>query len=417
MEISPVLIIDDDASITNLIEKILASQNIPCLGVGSIAEANQALAETPLFSVLLCDHLLPDGMGVDFLRDIRQTYPHAVRVLMTGLYDKNLALQAINSGEIYRFLLKPFNVDDLLVTVNQSIDRYQLLMENVRLQNRLEQQNQALKNANIELSSLLTAEELKARGFQQQTSSWKEASQGMIDLCLEIIQRTDPHLHRHSQRVMTLSMSIARSMNCEEEFIERIGIAGQLHDIGLLGCQITLRDQQRKPEMVADYMEREQLKMHPQISAQLVKFLPLPDVIEAIQHHHEYINGSGYPHSLQGDRISKMGQILGAADYYDEVGRTSSAVLFNMQTSAGTLFKPEIIRALDGVINSGLHIPKEKPATLPELLPGMRLASSIYTASGMLLVKKGQVLSMSIIQRLQQHSQSHAITQNIFVEI
>jgi len=127
-------VIDDDQNLTKFIEKMLTTQHIPCQITSTISEAAAALSEKSNFSVILCDHLLPDGMGVDFLRDIRSTHANAARVLMTGLYDKKLALQAINSGEIYRFLLKPFTSEDLLTTVNQSIDHYKLTAENVDLQ-------------------------------------------------------------------------------------------------------------------------------------------------------------------------------------------------------------------------------------------------------------------------------------------
>lgn len=416
MEIPPVLIIDDDVSITKLIEKVLASQQITCAIATNVAEAAAAVTGDKCYSVLLCDHLLPDGTGVEFLQNIRDTHPLAVRVLMTGLYDKNLALQAINSGEIYRFLVKPFTVEDLLGTVKQSIDRYKLALENKQLQIKLEEQNKELIRANDELSKLLGEEELKARGFQQQTSSWKQASQGMIELSLEIIQRTDPLLHKHSQRVALISTAIAKLMQCDTDFIEKLQIAAELHDIGLLGCNQTLRSHQRNLILIQDTMDREQLKLHPHISAQLVKFLPLPDVIEAIQHHHEFLNGSGYPDSLREERISKMAQILGVADHYDEAGSSLTQTLTYMQSAIGELFDPEIIRALERVVSSGSFMPREKQVLFNELLPGMKLASSIYTASGMLLVKQGQTLTMPIIQRLQQHSQSHAITQNILIE-
>jgi response regulator RpfG family c-di-GMP phosphodiesterase len=415
METPQVLVIDDDPLIIKLVERVLLSQGIPGKLAGSIGEGKAALAENPELSVLLCDHLLPDGLGVDFLKEIRSTYPNLVRVLMTGMYDKNLALQAINSGEIYRFLVKPFSIDDLLITINQSLDRYRLAIENLRLHERLEQQNQALKHANAELSKLLNEEELKARGFQLQTSSWKLASQGMIDLCVEIIQRTDPLLQKHSQRVMNLAASIAKMMLYDSEFIEKLSIAAQFHDLGLLGCNTTLRGNQRRPDLVQDFMDREQLKLHPHTSAQLVKFLPLPDVIEAIQQHHEYLDGSGYPEGLREDRLSTMSQILGVADYYTEYGN-SATVIQHMQTTSGALFNSDMVRALERVISSGQHVPREKSVMLQELLPGMKLSGSIYTASGMLLVKQGQILTMPIIQRLQQHSQSHAITQNILIE-
>jgi response regulator RpfG family c-di-GMP phosphodiesterase len=416
MEPLPVLIIDDDPSITKLIEKVLSSQQMSCKTAGTVAEGASILGGNFGFSVIVCDHLLPDGLGVDFLKNLRTSHPHSVRVLMTGLYDKTLATDAINSGEIYRFLVKPFTVEDLLGTIKQSLERYRLTSENLSLQAKLAAQNEDLVRANAKLAQLLSAEEGKNLGLQAQSSSWKEASQGMIDLCYGIIQRTDPLLYKHSQRVATVAVEIAKILQCDTDMIEKLQIAAELHDIGLLGCQPALRTHQRNLPFIQDHMDREQMKIHPQTSVQLLNFLPLPDVIEAIQNHHEYIDGTGYPESLREERISKMAQILCVADYYDEAGTNATVVMSNMQASIGDLFDGDIVHALERVISKGKHLPRERSVLLNELLPGMKLSSSIFTASGMLLVKQGQVLTIPIIQRLQQHSESHAITQNIIIE-
>ncbi|MDE1170497.1 MAG: response regulator [Verrucomicrobium sp.] len=412
-----VLVIEDDPAILKLIETLLTSKGIGSVVATNLAQAHEILAKLPDFSVVLCDHLLPDGLGVEFLRDLRTHHPLIVRVLMTGAYDKALAMDAINSGEIYRFLLKPFTVDDLLSTLSQSFDRHDLQAENTRLQSRLALQNEELRRVNAQLAQRVAEEEARSRGLTVESSNWRGASHGMIDLCLEILQRIDPLLFKHSQRVAVLACAIARELQCDEDVVNRIEIAAQLHDIALLGCNVTLRSNQRSLNQINNPQEREQIENHPRLAAQLVKFLPLPDVLEAVEQHHEYLDGSGYPDGLAGNRISFLAQVLAVADSYDELASSSDHVLTRIMNHSGRLYAPEIVHALERAVSKGLELPRERQVLLHELIPGMKLSSSIYTATGMLLIKQGQVLNKAMIDRLLQHSESNAITQKILVEV
>jgi HD-GYP domain-containing protein (c-di-GMP phosphodiesterase class II) len=205
-------------------------------------------------------------------------------------------------------------------------------------------------------------------------------------------------------------------MKRDPETMAKLETAAQLHDLGLLGCNAALRANQRSLEQIPSEQEREQVREHPHISGQLVKFLPLPDVIQAITQHHEYLNGSGYPRGLAGERISPLAQILSVADSYDELASNSENALPRIVSAAGSLYQPEVVHALERAISKGLALRRERQVLLHELIPGMKLTGSIYTATGMLLVKQGQVLSKSMIDRLLQHAESNAITQQILVE-
>ena len=411
-----ILVVDDDTAILKLIETVLKSKGMAPTVAATVGQAQEALKKNADFSVILCDHLLPDGLGVEFLRDLRTQRPDLVRVLMTGLYDKALAMDAINSGEIYRFLVKPFTVEDLLATISQSLDRHRLSSENSRLQAQLALQNEELRKANVNLDQRVTEEENRSYGLFAESSNWRQAFNGMIELSLEILQRIDPQLFKHSQRVSLLAGAIGRELGLDAELLAKLETAAQLHDIGLLGCNAALRAHQRSLDQIASPGEREQIREHPHISAQLVKFLPLSDVVDAIEQHHEYLDGSGYPNALAGERISKLARILSVADAYDEVAANGANALAKITTGVGLLYEPDVVHALGRVVSKGLAVKQERQVLLRELIPGMKLTESIYTATGMLLVKQGQVLSKSMIDRLLQHAESNAITQQILIE-
>jgi HD-GYP domain-containing protein (c-di-GMP phosphodiesterase class II) len=238
----------------------------------------------------------------------------------------------------------------------------------------------------------------------------------MIDLALEILQRVDPLLYQHSHRVSILATAIGKEMGLPAEIQSRLAIAGHLHDLALVGGSDALRAHQRELGKIANPTERDQIERHPALSAQLVRFLPLPDVIEAIEQHHEYFDGSGYPNQVAGSRLAQMTSILIVADCYDELPGGNEAALGKILSGAGHLYAADVAHALERAISKGLHTIREKQVLVHELVPGMKLSSSIYTTTGMLLVKQGQVLSRSLIEYLQLHAESNAIVQKIVVE-
>lgn len=410
------LIVDDDPLILRTIQGLLLDLPIRTKTVENLTQARSEVQENAEFGLILCDHLLPDGAGVEFLREMRTRYPSAIRLLMTGAYDKEVASEAVNSGEIYRFLVKPFTNEDLLAAVDQSIDRYQILKENARLQQQLTFQNEELRVANEKLSGIVLEEQERSKKLALESGSWRKACSQLVDLSMEFMQRLDTPLYKHSQRVARLSVALARDMGYDQEYLDRIELAASFHDLSLLGVNDELQNYQRELEKIKSSLDKDHMMAHPEISTTLVKFLPVPEVMELILEHHEYYDGSGYPRGLAGEQISMLAHILIVADAYDEQKKREFA-LQNIEINSGKLYHPEVVRGLIRLLgNKDFKLQLDRPVLIGELKAGMKLASSVYTASGMLLVKQGQVLSDSIIGKLKLHDSGNMISQSIFVE-
>ncbi len=411
-----ILVIDDDPLILRSIQGLLLELPVKISTAINCSDARAQTMTNPEFAILLCDHLLPDGNGVDFLREMRTRYPTAIRILMTGVYDKNVALEGVNTGEVYRFLIKPFSNEELIAAIHQSIDRFQLQTENARLQQQLVLQNEELKLANTQLERRVAIEEGRARDLAVESGNWRRACQSMVDLCLEFMQRLDTPLFMHSQRVARLSVGLAREMGYPNDSIDRIELAASLHDLGLLGASPALQANQRDLALIKTPLERDQMTGHAELSAALVKFLPVPEVVQIISEHHELYDGSGYPKGLAGEQINQLANVLIVADAYDEQRKRDFA-LSNIEMGSGKLYHPEVVRALIRLLgNKDFKLQLDRPALLSELKPGMKLATSIYTSTGMLLVKQGQVLTSSIISKLQLHDSGNMISQTIYVQ-
>jgi DNA-binding NtrC family response regulator len=126
------LIVDDEphllASLTRLFRKERFSLRTALGG----AAALEILRTEPV-DIVLCDEAMPEMRGTDLLRRIKDLWPNTVRLMMTGNADLELALRAINEGEAYRFIQKPWNDTELRIMIYQALEKVDLLRENRRL--------------------------------------------------------------------------------------------------------------------------------------------------------------------------------------------------------------------------------------------------------------------------------------------
>ena len=142
------LIIDDEEEI----RKTLYRQFRKDYNVFTAASAEEGgrMMQTQEIHVVISDQRMPGGTGVEFFRIIRHKSPDATRLLLTGYADINAVIQAINNGEVFRYLTKPWNPDELQAIVREAFDKYWLIVDNRRLQ---EQQ----RTANLELEERVQA--------------------------------------------------------------------------------------------------------------------------------------------------------------------------------------------------------------------------------------------------------------------
>lgn len=129
------------------------------------------------------------------------------------------------------------------------------------------------------------------------------------------IEASDPYTGGHSERVTALAVEIARAMGQGEEVLDRVRLAGLLHDIGKIGIPASILS---KKEALTDE-EWEVIKAHPVVGARIISNIRKMEeaVAAAVKHHHERWNGTGYPDSLEGEKIPLMSRILSVADAYD----------------------------------------------------------------------------------------------------
>jgi signal transduction histidine kinase len=159
-----ILVVDDEPDVVKSVQDLLRLE-YRVLGATRAKAAMEIMASEEVH-VVMTDQRMPDITGVEFLRQIRGDYPEAIRLLFTGYADIRAVIDAINQGNVYRYITKPWDPEELEAVIRQAVERYELLVERRKLTENLQASNKELAAANSELSR---ANELK-RAFIQVAS-------------------------------------------------------------------------------------------------------------------------------------------------------------------------------------------------------------------------------------------------------
>lgn len=124
------LFIDDEPNILSSLKRVLEGEDREIYLAKDAAEGWKILQEKGEMELVICDNKLPGMMGVDFFIKVKHLYPDTIRILITGYPDLNSAMDAINKAHIWRYILKPVEVEELRTLVKQSFDYYRILKEN-----------------------------------------------------------------------------------------------------------------------------------------------------------------------------------------------------------------------------------------------------------------------------------------------
>jgi two-component system response regulator HupR/HoxA len=146
-----ILIVDDEPAIVSSIIRSLEDE-YECLGAGNAAEARK-LFEGREITCVLSDQRMPGEPGSEFLAWVRRHHPDTIRILITGFSDFESVVAAVNQGQIYHFLHKPWEPIQLEVVIRQAVQVHRLTAENRRLQAELQARNRELERENLTLKA------------------------------------------------------------------------------------------------------------------------------------------------------------------------------------------------------------------------------------------------------------------------
>ncbi len=299
------LVVDDEPQIIVAIQRLFIDEHINIMSATNASEALDVLAEQEV-AVLLTDNCMPEMSGLELLNAAKKTSPDTVRLLMTGNADLQVALSAINEGEVYRFIVKPWKNQELLTMVMEAFNRF-LLMRAAQ-----------------------SSDELTLRSLAQ------------------TIELKDFYTRGHCDRVAHYALLLAEALDFSEDRKKLIRHGCWLHDCGKIGIPGTILNKDGK---LTDE-EFDLIKKHPLWGLKVAEEAGLNQVIlDIIAGHHERFDGRGYPHGLIGKAIPLEARVTSIADVYDALTTDRSYRLrFKhakaveiMETESGKAFEADLL--------------------------------------------------------------------------
>ena len=230
-ELPCVLFVDDEVNIRRSLIRLFRNEPVRVREAGSGEQALEVLEREPV-QVVVSDHRMPGMTGATLLSRVRRRWPETIRMMLTGFTEMGVAVEAINQGEIYRLVTKPWNDEELRATIRTALDTWRMRREIERLNKLTQEQNAELQDMNRTLEAKV---EDRTKEVQQSHQELRLAYLSTVKTLAEAIEAKDPYTRGHSERVGVYSSRIARELGCESRFIERIYLAGLLHDVGKIG--------------------------------------------------------------------------------------------------------------------------------------------------------------------------------------
>ncbi len=410
-----ILIVDDEAVVLSALKETLERAGFPVVACNSPLKALAVLAERD-FAVIISDQRMPEMLGLDFLVESRRLRPRASRILITAVLALPTIVDAINRGEIFRFVAKPWLREELLATVRNAVQRHELITQNEALQVETQSLNARLVAANTDLEAKvrdLEAQSLRLDGLNHQLAQNFDQS---LELCRRIITTYDPILGGQTKALVEFAAQMALTDSFTPAQSHALRTAAWLCDLGLIGVPREMLRAFRTPAAQLTERERTMLHAHPVYSQTLATQVDdSPEVGEIIRSHHERYDGKGYPDNLAGEAIHWPARCLAVAVGFVESGLGKNAAIDAILAQSGRAYDPEAVRLFLKVSNL-VQLPKQvREIMLHELSAGMVLANGIYSPHGLLIIGEGQALSPGTIAKIRNHNQVTPINQRLLV--
>ncbi len=266
-----ILIVDDEAGIREVLSRKLSSAGFQCLTAWDGTRAMKLLKSRQADLVLL-DVNMPGKSGSTVLKDIKAKYPDIAVIMVTAVTDVQSVIRLMNDGA-YDYVIKPVELNTLFFSINRALEKRRLILENREYQLDLE------------------------RRVAEQTNRVRQSFLNAITSLANALDAKDKYTHGHSQRVTETAVAIAMEMGMPPYAIEKIELAGLLHDIGKIGLSEAILN---KPGKLSEE-ELLLVRLHPEIGERILKpLIEDEEILELIRHHHECYDGSGYPDGLSG---------------------------------------------------------------------------------------------------------------------
>jgi response regulator RpfG family c-di-GMP phosphodiesterase len=373
-----ILFVDDEPNILAAFKRQLFNRFDVDTAVGGEAGLS-ALTERGPYTVVVADMRMPGMDGIYFLACVRDMAPDTTRMMLTGQTDLQTAIDAINHGNIFRFLTKPCPPETLVAALEAGVEQHRLV----------------------------TAE----KELLEKTLSRS------VKVLTDVLSIVNPTAFGRASRVRRMAAALGSELEIEKPWETEMAAM-----LSQLGCVTVPEEALAKvySGQILGPEEEHMFEVHPRVGRDLIGGIPrLESVAEMVAYQEKLFDGSGFPaDSVHGDMIPLGSRILKVALDFDTLissGRTGVEAHSIMQTRRGW-YDHSVLEALGRLVN--LEGTQEVQfAKVEELTPNMILADDVRTANGVLLIGKGQEITPSLKLRLLNYKRSTGLREPIKVSV
>ncbi|MBN2021694.1 MAG: response regulator [Pirellulales bacterium] len=356
-----ILCVDDDPNVLQAYERALRKQFRiePALGG---EEALAAIREQGPYAVIVADMRMPGMNGVELLAKVKEIAPDTVRMMLTGNADQQTALEAVNQGQIFRFMNKPCPPEVFAAALAAALKQHHLI----------------------------TAE----RELLSKTLS------GSVKVLTDVLSLVSPTAFGRAARVRRLVHHLVNNLGMDETW--QVEIAAMLSQVGCVAVSEESIEKIYRGEDVSR-AEMAAFENHPKVGADLIRHIPrLEPVAEMIAYQQKRYDGKGLPDDgASGPQIPLGGRILKLILDFDTLtsnGLGDDMALAEINDRRGW-YDPVLVKGLREALRIGeAHVVRRVRAS--ELIDGLVLADDIRSINGTLLCARGQEVTSSMRARL-----------------
>ncbi len=318
-----ILVVDDEATVRKLLCQRLSREGYQCEEADSAEQALEKSKANPA-DVMILDIKMPGKSGMELLPEIKASYPDTAVMMATALNDVNISIQCMKEGA-YDYICKPFNLTEVVLSVEG-------VLEKKRLEREIREHQQFLEEK-----------------VDEQTKEVRKVFLGAIEALAFALEAKDQYSAGHSRRVTEIAVAIGKEMGLSQDCVEDLRWGGLLHDVGKIAIDQII---QNKPGRLTPE-EYEHIMTHANVGAGIVKPVVNDKVVEMIEHHHDRYDGSGMNQTVVGKKIPVGARILAVADAFDamtsdrpyRMAMSIDEALNEIRRCAGSQFDPEVAAA------------------------------------------------------------------------
>ncbi len=417
--------VDDEPNILKALQRVFFEDEYDIETFTQASEALEFIKENDVV-LIVSDQRMPGMTGTQLFSEVVKVKPETKRIILTGFADMGAAVDAINTGNIYHFVFKPWNDEELRSTVRRAIHHFKLERRNEELMAELHDKNEQLNSVNDQLTARVKERTAiiakKNIELGKLNAELEKSLVSTVRFTINMMEISRPVLCRDNRSLAQLAVNIAKKLDWTEERIRKLEIAALMLNAGKMGIPDAVLNRQ------SQYLsedERRLIRHHPIMAQTMLSTIPaFEEAALIVRHQDEWYDGSGFPDGLKKEDIPEESRLLAVCNTYfrlknREDGNSRPFILKYFRNNSNIQFDPQFIDVMFDIIfadEEKVETPKrELEVFFHELKAGMILSDDLKTGKGIFLLPRSQMLTESNIKSIQDIQQVDPISGRIRV--